>query len=131
MCSVNGVNPPKTESTFIIKETLKQNAKARVVEMNESRNVPEKKFSTGVITATVWQNQGKGRNGEIVGYRTVSLQRRYKDKNGVWQTANSMRVNDLPKASLVLQKAYEFLVLRETQESASAYADEEIIEEVI
>ena len=99
--------------------------------MNESRNVPEKKFSTGVITATVWQNQGKGRNGEIVGYRTVSLQRRYKDKNGVWQTANSMRVNDLPKASLVLQKAYEFLVLRETQESASAYADEEIIEEVI
>ena len=131
MCSVNGVNPPKTESTFIIKETLKQNAKARGVEMNESRNVPEKKFSTGVITATVWQNQGKGRNGEIVGYRTVSLQRRYKDKNGVWQTANSMRVNDLPKASLVLQKAYEFLVLRETQESASAYADEEIIEEVI
>ena len=100
------------------------------------KNVPEKKFSTGVITATVWQNQGKGRNGEIVGFRTVSLQRRYKDKNGAWQSANSFRVNDLPKASLVLQKAYEYVVLREAQNSASEnsssdYVNEEIIEEVI
>ena len=96
------------------------------------KNVPEKKFSTGVITATVWQNQGKSRNGEVIGYRTVSLQRRYKDKNGAWQTANSYRVNDLPKAALVLQKAYEFLVLREVQESnAVDYVDEDIIEEVI
>ena len=127
---VNDVNPPKTDNTFIIKEALKQDAKARVNKM-EAKNVPEKKFSTGVITATVWQNQGKGRNGEIVGYRTVSLQRRYKDRNGVWQTANSLRVNDLPKASLVLQKAYEYLVLRETQETSVDYVDEDIIEEVI
>ena len=97
----------------------------------ETRNVPEKKFSTGVITATVWQNQGKSRNGEAVAYRTVSLQRRYKDKNGVWQSANSFRVNDLPKASLVLQKAYEYLVLRETQDTSVDYVDEDIIEEVI
>jgi len=96
----------------------------------ESRNVPEKKFSTGVITATVWQNHGKGKNGEAIGYRTVSLQRRYKDKNGVWQSANSFRVNDLPKATLVLQKAYEYVVLRE-QESSVDYVDEDIIEEVI
>ena len=97
----------------------------------ESRNVPEKKFSTGVITATVWSNQGKGRNGEAVSYRTVSLQRRYKDKNGVWQSANSFRVNDLPKASLVLQKAYEYVVLREQEATAVDYVDEDIIEEVI
>src|SRR3989344_1776599 len=98
----------------------------------ESRNVPEKKFSTGVITATVWQNAGKGRSGEPVSYRTVSLQRRYKDKNGVWQSANSFRVNDLPRAALVLQKAYEYLVIREQEASASVdYVDEDIIEEVI
>ena len=100
--------------------------------MNETRNTPEKKFSTGAVTATVWQNQGKGRNGEIVAYRTVSLQRSYKDKNGVWQHANSLRVNDLPRASLVLQKAFEYLVIREKEVSASMnYADEDIIEEVI
>ena len=96
------------------------------------KNIPEKKFSTGVVTATVWQNQGKGRNGEIVGYRTVSLQRSYKDKNGVWQHANSLRVNDLPRASLVLQKAFEYLVLREKETNMSVdYVNEDIIEEVI
>ena len=96
----------------------------------ETKNVPEKKFSTGVITATVWQNQGKGRNGEVVGYRTVSLQRRYKDKSGVWQSANSLRVNDLPRASLVLQKAFEYVVLREQEPSASGYIDEDIVEDI-
>ena len=95
------------------------------------KNIPEKKFSTGVVTATVWQNQGKSRTGETIGYRTVSFQRRYKDRNGVWQSANSLRVNDLPKASLVLQKAYEYLVLRETQDNSVDYVDEDVIEEVI
>lgn len=95
------------------------------------KNVPEKKFSTGVVTATVWQNQGKGRSGEAISYRTVSLQRRYKDRNGAWQTANSFRVNDLPKASLVLDKAYEYLVLREQSASDYSGMEEDIIEEVI
>ncbi len=99
--------------------------------MSEGKNIPEKKFSTGVITATVWQNQGRSKTGEIVGYRTVSLQRRYKDRNGAWQSANSLRINDLPRASLVLQKAYEFSVLREAHENPVDYTGEDIIEEVI
>ena len=99
--------------------------------MNQTKNTPERKFSTGVITATVWQNQGKSRDGETISYRTVSLQRRYKDKNGVWQSASSLRVNDLPRASLVLQKAFEYLVLREANESVVDYVDEDVIEEVI
>jgi hypothetical protein len=76
-------------------------------------NMPEKKFSTGSLVATIWQNQGKSKSGEEVSYRTVSFQRRYKDQNGEWQTANSLRINDLPKASLVLQKAYEYIVMKE------------------
>jgi len=78
-----------------------------------SGNVPEKKFSTGSLSATVWQNQGKNKEGIDVSYRTVTFQRRYMDKNGEWQSTNSLRINDLPKASLVLQKAYEFIVMKE------------------
>ncbi len=78
-------------------------------------NKPEKKFSTGVISATVWKNNGVSKKtGEQTEYRTVSLQRSYTDKDGNWQTTNSLRVNDLPKAALVLQKAYEHIVLRDT-----------------
>lgn len=97
--------------------------------MNETKNIPEKKFIAGPVTATIWQNQGRGRNGEIIDYRTVSFQRRYKDRNGVWQNSNSLRVNDLPKASLVLQKAYEFTVLKGAHENARY--SEEVIEEVV
>ena len=82
---------------------------------NVSGNLPEKKFSTGGLTATVWENQGKNKEGLDVSYRTVSFQRRYMDKNGEWQSTSTLRVNDLPKASLVLQKAYEYLVMKELQ----------------
>jgi len=85
---------------------------------NVSGNLPEKKFSTGGLTATVWENQGKNREGIDVSYRTVSFQRRYTDKNGEWQSTSTLRVNDIPKASLVLQKAYEYLVMKELQNAA-------------
>ena len=114
----------------MIKGALKKTRKQRVKKM-ETKNVPERKFSTGVITATVWQNAGKSRNGEAISYRTVSFQRRYKDKNGVWQSANSLRVNDLPRASLVLQKAFEYLVIRETESHSAEDTYEEVVEEVM
>ena len=81
-----------------------------VVETVTEGNYPEKKFRAGAISATVWKN--KGQNGE---YSTTSIERCYKDKEDNWQTTNSLRVNDLPKACVVLQKAYEFIVLNEQE----------------
>ena len=82
---------------------------------NVTGNTPEKRFSTGALVATVWQNQGVGKTGEDISYRTVSFQRRYKDPSGEWKSTSTLRINDLPKASLVLQKAYEYLVMKEMQ----------------
>lgn len=96
-------------------------------------NQPEKKFSTGAISATVWKNNGNSKkNNEQVEFRTVTLQRRYTDKDGKWQTSSNLRINDLPKASLVLQKAYEYLVLK-GQDSSGSIEDtiEEQIEEIV
>ena len=90
--------------------------------------MPEKKFSTGVISATIWNNQAKLKNGQPAEYKTISLQRRYKDKSDQWQSTTHLRVNDLPKAALVLNKAYEYLVLRET---AGSEPDKDIPEEMI
>ena len=39
----------------------------------------------------------------------------YTDKEGKWQNTTTMRVNDLPRASVALQKAYEYLVLQEQE----------------
>ncbi|MBS3140129.1 hypothetical protein J4479_03930 [Candidatus Woesearchaeota archaeon] len=76
-------------------------------------NAPEKKFRAGAISATVWLNKGQRADGEEAEYRTISLDRRYADKNGIWQSTNSFRVSDLPKAQVVMQKAFEYLVLNE------------------
>lgn len=75
------------------------------------KNKPEKKFRAGAVTATIWRNQTED-NKE---YSTVSFERSYKDKNGEWKNTNSLRVNDLPKAAMVISKAYEFLALNEKE----------------
>lgn len=92
-------------------------------------NTPVKKFRAGAISATIWQNQGKGRNGDAVEFNTVQLQRSYKDGNGEWQHANTLRVNDLPKAGLLLAKAYEYLVLKKADTGATGAAVEDIATE--
>ncbi len=83
------------------------------IEEKVQANMPEKKFRAGAISATIWLNKGQNANGEPVEYRTISIERNYTDKDGKWQSTNSLRVNDLPKGSLVLQKAYEYLVFKE------------------
>jgi|SRR3989344_6080785 len=95
---------------------------------SSGKNVPEKKFSTGGISATIWKNNGVSRSGQQTEYRTITLQRRY-NKDGEWKSTNSLRLNDLPKAALVLQKSYEHLVLRGEGAStdASCIDEEEIV----
>ena len=72
-------------------------------------NAPIKKFSAGGVQVAVWENEGKEGNS----YNTVSVSRNYKDKNDEWKSSNSFRVSDLPKAVVALNKAYEFLALKE------------------
>jgi len=92
-------------------------------------NKPEKKFSVGAISATVWKNSALSKDKEPVEYSTISFDRRYKDKAGNWQSTNHLRTGDLPKAILVLNKAYEFLVLRDQESSSQSevFDEEEII----
>lgn len=75
-----------------------------------SENGPEKKFIAGSVSATVWLNSIM-KNGSSIQLRTISLQKSYKDKDGQWKNAQSLHVNDIPKAKLVLDKAYEYLAM--------------------
>ncbi|MFA4855546.1 MAG: hypothetical protein WC634_03115 [archaeon] len=85
-------------------------------------NLPTKKFGVGGISVAVWENQGKEGNN----YYTVSFERRYKDKGGEWKSTTSLKANDLPKAILALEKAYEFIALKEplmqSEEKEEAFA---------
>ncbi|MFH1133847.1 MAG: hypothetical protein V1735_05105 [Nanoarchaeota archaeon] len=76
---------------------------------------PEIKFRAGAISATVWNNETKAKDGSPAAYKTISLQRSFKDKEGVWKNTASFRTADIPKAMVVLNKAYEHLVLAATE----------------
>jgi hypothetical protein len=81
-------------------------------QMTESANLPEKKFQAGAISATVWKNHATTKEGKAAEFRSVSFQRCYKDKDSnEWKNTSSMRPMDIPKAVVVLNKAYEYIVL--------------------
>ena len=79
--------------------------------------MPEKRFRAGAISATVWLNNGQSKDGKLAQFRTISIERAYKDKSGEWKYTNSFRVGDLPKASLVLDEAFKHLVLKQLHDN--------------
>ncbi|MBW3019795.1 hypothetical protein KY334_00730 [Candidatus Woesearchaeota archaeon] len=79
-------------------------------------NKIEKKFSTGAISAVVWNNEAKDSEGKSTEFKTISIDRRYQDKDGNWKSTSNLRVNDLPKVVLVANKAFEYLSLKEDSE---------------
>ena len=93
-------------------------------------NLPEKKFRAGAISATVWRNVGTSKQtGDPTEYKTISLQRGYKDKNGQWQNTTSFRINDLPRLGLVLRQAYEFAVTNNSQNSQNSQENSMSVQE--
>ncbi len=71
---------------------------------------PEKKFQAGGIEASIFENEAQ-QNGKPIKIKKVAFQKRYKSSDGSWKSTGSLDVNDLPKAILVLSKAYEYLAL--------------------
>ena len=72
---------------------------------------PIKKYKVGGIQVAVWENQVVGRDGQEETLHNVTIERRYKDKRGDWKGTSSLRMADVPKAILALNKAYEAMAL--------------------
>ena len=71
---------------------------------------PETVFKVGAVRAAVFRNTIE-KNGQSIQLPKVVIEVRYKDKSGQWQGTNSLSINDLPKAILALQKAFEYLMV--------------------
>ncbi len=77
-------------------------------EGGESMAQPDIVFKHGACHAAVFSKEVT-RGEKTFQVCSVSFQKRYLDKNGEWQTASYLDVNDLPKAALVLSKAFDYL----------------------
>ena len=98
--------------------------KTRVISMAEKK--PDMKFRAGTICATIWTNQGQTKDGQVRSFNSVSFEKSYKDKDGNWKNTKSLNVADLPKAALVLTKAYEHCALRDLAEEAPQISEETV-----
>jgi len=86
---------------------------------NNGGNSPAATFRASPLSVTLWVNEKTNNEGEQFSVTSIVLERNYKDKEGEWQKTNQLRVNDLPKAQLLLAKAYEHLMLKEADSAVS------------
>ena len=75
--------------------------------MSNSNRPPEERFQAGGVSASVFVNEVKRADGSVFVARKTVLQRTYVDGDGNYQSTSSLDVNDLPRAILVLTKAFE------------------------
>jgi len=85
----------------------------------EEKQKPNKKFKAGAVSAAVWANEMKDRQGKRFSVYTVAFERNYKDRDGNWKSTNSMRINDIPKLQLVAHEAYEYLVRKGSEDNGN------------
>jgi len=70
---------------------------------------PVKSVKVGAIEVAVWENSSKeGRK-----FFSTTLDKNYKDGEA-WKKTTSLGADDLPKAILALQQAYEFVAIKES-----------------
>jgi hypothetical protein len=109
----------KVELTFMLWVEIKCDKQREVLYMEKNqktsesgKKLPEKTFRAGPISATLWKNQVLTKEGKQAEFMSVTFKRSYKDKEtDEWKETNSLNVRDLPRAVVVLNKAYEHLVL--------------------
>ena len=93
--------------------------------MANETNKPEKKYRAGGVSAALWKNTAKLSDGREIETLSVTIDRRYKDKSGNWQSSGSLKLNDIPKALLVLGQAYQYMATKEVN------GEETPVEEIV
>ena len=77
-------------------------------------NRPLASFRFGSVSAAVFAQEVK-KDGKVFTIPHVSLERGYRDSQGVWQYTHSLRTQDLLLAGFALMKCYEFLADQEPE----------------
>jgi hypothetical protein len=85
---------------------------------NSNNQKPIKEFRSGAMTISIWKNESVNEKNETYEYNSVQFKKQYLDtKDNQWKPTNSLRINDLPKLSALLDEAYKFLVVNVRDDS--------------
>ena len=80
------------------------------------QQTPIAKFQAGQVSAALWENQVEIK-GKTVTLLKATVQRRYKDRDGKWQSSGSFGRNEIPMAIYCLQKAFEKIIEKQKDSS--------------
>lgn len=82
--------------------------------MSENRSMrPAREFRADPIKVAIWRNETE-QNGQRVVRHSVRIGKRYFDRQqNAWADSECFFVNDLPRLRLLLDKAFEFIALKE------------------
>ena len=88
-------------------------------------NRPINKWRSGQLELAVWLNERELKDGNIVGFKTLSLRKSWKDDQGVWRDATiQLRKHDIQRVLVLMNKAQEELLLQ-TDEKENSEDDED------
>ena len=73
------------------------------------QQTPVAKFRAGQVSSAVWKNEIQVK-GKAMMVLKATVQRRYKDRDGIWKSSGSFSRNEIPMAIYCLQKAFEKII---------------------
>ena len=76
---------------------------------SEVKKGPEKAFKAGGVRASIWSFSEATRTGQHYERKKCNLERVYKASDGSWKSTSSFDANDVPKAILVLSRAFAYM----------------------
>ena len=94
---------------------------------NMTGKKPIEKFQAGQVSAALWETDAQV-DGRAVTILKASVERRFKDRNGVWQSSTNFARNEIPLAVWCLQGAFDAIVGRQ-QNNAKAEINQAIEEQ--
>lgn len=89
------------------------------------QQMPVAKFRAGQVSSAIWENEVQMARGTVKILK-ATIQRRYKDKGGTWQSSTSFSRNEIPLAIHCLQKAFEKIVEKQNEEAGSGTNVDEV-----
>ena len=90
------------------------------------QHMPVAKFRAGQVSSAVWRNEIQVK-GKAITVLKATVQRRYKDKEGNWQSSQSFARNEIPLAIHCLQQAFEKIIETQQEDSGNNNNIEETV----
>jgi len=89
------------------------------------QQMPVAKFRAGQVSSAIWENEVQMPRGTVKILK-ATVQRRYKDKGGTWQSSTSFSRNEIPLAIHCLQKAFEKIIEKQNEETSTGTNVEDV-----